>query len=487
MRASLSRVVTNVARFHLDKVAVIFLGLAFLLRLWVVLRASTLALDGTQYATIAQQFAHGDFSGALSNIFSPGYPLFVSLMTFIVSNAELAGRLTSLVMGTAAVLVVYAFNRRFFSERLALMAMFIAAIHPYLVRSSGAVLSEATCYALFTAAVFCAALGYENGEKRYGFLCGLLVAFSYLTRPEFAVYAVPMIGWLAYRRRWGFILLFFVALGLLALPYVVYISVKAGHFMLSLKQYVKALPIDPGNLTRSLASTSFKVIRNAPFVTFHFFKALFVTFLPFFALGVFSKSTRNRSIEFMMVGILVTHVLSLAAITPSNTRYSVPLVPLALTWVAMGMGMVSDWIGRWFSGKRKSAVILAILVLVAGSSLSQNLGSLRSHRIIHKEAGLWLKHYAPGAVVMSRVPHEAFYAEGRHVRLLPKGRRSITYDRLLTRAREHGVEYLVEDYRTANFCPEFPAKRSDSDMIEIFSLDKGDRFLRIYRLLPKHE
>jgi len=131
--------------------------------------------------------------------------------------------------------------------------------------------------------------------------------------------------------------------------------------------------------------------------------------------------------------------------------------------------------------------ILSFFVLVAGSSLSHILGSLRSHRIIHKEAVLWLKHYAPGAVVMSRVPHEAFYAEGRHVRLLPKGRRSITYDRLLTRAREHGVEYLVEDYRTANFCPEFPAKRSDSDMIEIFSLDKGDRFLKIYRLRPKRQ
>jgi len=484
MSTSLSRGVTNLARFHLDKVPVIFLGLAFLLRLWVVLRASTLGVDGTYYAAIAQQFAQGNFSGALSNIFSPGYPLFVSLMTFVVSNVELAGRLTSLLMGTATVLVVYAFNRRFFSERLALMAMFIAAVHPYLVRSSGEVLSEATCYAIFTAAVFCAALGYENAEKRYGFLCGLLVAFAYLTRPEFAVYAVPIIGWSAYRRRWGFILLFFAALALLALPYVVYISVKAGHFMISLKQYVKVLPINPGDLTGSLASTTFKVIRNTPFVTFRFFKALFVTFLPFFALGVFSRSTRNKSIEFMMVGILLTHVLSLAAITPSNPRYSVPLVPLALTWAAMGMGTVFDWIDRRLSGKRKSAVILAFLVLVAGLSLSQNLGSLRSHRIINKEAGLWLRHHAPGAVVMSRIPQEAFYAEGRHVWLLPRGRRSITYDHLLKRAQEHGVEYLVEDSKTASLCPEFPAKRSDNDMVEVFSLDKGDDFLKIYRLHP---
>ena len=189
----------------------------------------------------------------------------------------------------------------------------------------------------------------------------------------------------------------------------------------------------------------------------------------------------------MIVGILVTHVLSLAAITPSNTRYSVPLVPLALTWPAMGMGMVFDWIDRRLSGKRKSAVILAFLVLVAGSSLSQNLGILRSHRIINKEAGLWLRHHAPGTVVMSRIPQEAFYAEGRHVWLLPRGRRSITYDHLLKRAREHGVEYLVEDSKTASLCPEFPAKRSDNDMVEVFSLDKEDDFLKIYRLYPKKE
>jgi 4-amino-4-deoxy-L-arabinose transferase-like glycosyltransferase len=408
-------------------------------------------------------------------------------MSFVVSNTELAGRLTSLVMGTAAVFVIYAFNRRFFSERLALMAMFLAVVHPYLVRSSGAVLSEATCYALFTTAVFCAALGYENGEKRYGFLCGLLVALAYLTRPEFAVYAVPIVGCLAYRRRWGFILLFFVALALLALPYVFYISVKAGQFMLSLKQYVKALPISPSDPVGSLASATLKVMRNSPWVTFNFFKALFVAFLPFFAIGVFSRSTRNKPIEIMMAAILVTHVLSIAAITPSNTRYSVPLVPLALTWAALGIGMVYDWIERRLSGNRKTAVLLVLLALVAGSSLSQNLGSLRSHRLIHKEAGLWLRDYAPGTVVMSRVPHEAFYAEGRHVRLLPKGRRSITYDNLLKRAREHEVEYLVEDSRTVILCPEFSVKRSDSDMVEVFSIDKGDRFLKIYRLRPKEK
>jgi len=76
----------------------------------------------------------------------------------------------------------------------------------------------------------------------------------------------------------------------------------------------------------------------------------------------------------MMAGILVTHVLSLAAITPSNTRYSVPLVPLALTWAAMGMGMVYDWINQHLSGKRKTAVLLVFLALVAGSSLSQKSG-----------------------------------------------------------------------------------------------------------------
>ena len=189
----------------------------------------------------------------------------------------------------------------------------------------------------------------------------------------------------------------------------------------------------------------------------------------------------------MIVGILVTHVLSLAAITPSNTRYSVPLVPLALTWPAMGMGMVFDWIDRRLSGKRKSAAFLVVLVLVAGLSLSQNLGSSRTHRIINKEAGLWLRHHAPGTVVMSRIPQEAFYAEGRHVWLLPRGRRSITYDHLLKRAKEHGVEYLVEDNRTVSLCPEFPAKRSDNDMVEVFSLDKGDDFLKIYRLRPKEK
>jgi len=325
----------------------------------------------------------------------------------------------------------------------------------------------------------------KQQKKRYGFLCGLLVALGYLTRPEFAVYAVPIVGCLAYRRRWGFILLFFVALALLALPYVVYISIQAGHFMITLKQYVKALPIDPSDFTRSLTSASFKVVINTRSVTLHFFRALFVTFLPFFAFGVFSRGIRNRPVEWMMAGILVTHVLSLAAITPSNTRYSVPLVPLALTWAAMGVGMVLDWIDQRLSDKQKTVAILVFLALVAVLPVSQNLGSLRSHRTIHKEAGLWLRNHDPGAVVMSRVPHEAFYAEGRYVRLLPRGRRSISYENLLARAREHEVEYLVEDTRTAKLCPELTDKRSDSDMVEVFSFDKGDQFVKIYRLHPK--
>jgi hypothetical protein len=49
------------------------------------------------------------------------------------------------------------------------------------------------------------------------------------------------------------------------------------------------------------------------------------------------------------------------------------------------------------------------------------------------------------------------------------------------------VEYLVEDSRTVILCPEFSVKRSDSDMVQVFSIGKGDRFIKIYRLRPKEK
>ncbi|MGZ3621117.1 MAG: hypothetical protein ACXVAA_11500, partial [Candidatus Binataceae bacterium] len=73
---------------------------AGLIRLYLVLTSYCIAADGVAYIAMAREFHAGRAHDALAWVFSPLYPLLISIIYRAIPDWELAGELLSMVLGT---------------------------------------------------------------------------------------------------------------------------------------------------------------------------------------------------------------------------------------------------------------------------------------------------------------------------------------------------------------------------------------------------
>jgi 4-amino-4-deoxy-L-arabinose transferase-like glycosyltransferase len=122
--------------------------LAFLLRLTGFLDDAPLLTEGTTYVTLARNLRAGrGYVGILGGpdwFISPLYPLLITAVSYLTSEAELAGRLLSFVLGSLLPLPVYWLARQCFGRRAAWLAALIVAGTSVLVQYSSLVWSETT-------------------------------------------------------------------------------------------------------------------------------------------------------------------------------------------------------------------------------------------------------------------------------------------------------------------------------------------------------
>ena len=132
-----------------------------------------------------------------------------------------AHRMTSAVVGSAAVVGIGLLGRRVGGERLGLVAALIAAVYPEMVATDGSVMSE-SLYALLL--VTALVLGYrllELPSLRRALAFGIVVGLATLTRTESALLlllvAVPAV-WRA-QHRWRLIAVAVLGAALLLVPW----------------------------------------------------------------------------------------------------------------------------------------------------------------------------------------------------------------------------------------------------------------------------
>ena len=186
-----------------------------------IANARAIEMDGVSYAQIAEHFANGAFSEALKNVFPPFYPFVIALFHLVIPDLETAGRLVSLACGLLLVCGSYVALKRFLGTEKALWGTFFIAIHPYLARYSAQALSESLATLLFAAVFFFFYVGYTEKSGWSIAFSGFLLTLTYLTRPEYIVYYVPLAAFLLYRRRLSHTAALFVSFIVLGLAYIV--------------------------------------------------------------------------------------------------------------------------------------------------------------------------------------------------------------------------------------------------------------------------
>lgn len=421
------------------------LTLGFVLRLMSFIRSVTISDDGVGYMRVAEGFATGEYSATFHAVYPPLYPFFISLFSNLTGDFETAGRLVSLIFGTVAIAVAYSLAKLIYNETIGLLTALLVAIHPYMIRYSGEVLTEGLYYTIFTLTVLVGYKALVTKNTVYMVLVGLLSSMAYLTRPEGIALLPLTFIWLFFFNsqniysdipRKIYLAVIGTILFLLAsLPYLNFVYESTSGTSISGKS----------NISYAVASlfNNDLALRNFNMLTENFVPAFTVPLFILFILGLFViYKSQPKEKDYFLLSIIAFYSIVYIVVRP-DTRYFVELMSLYLIFSAHGLIFIKEFIEKSFKEKfNYSFYIIIFLITLFGSYQGMEI---KRHHVAEKETALWLKAtYGKGIKIMTynptvlgELPIFVYYSEGKHF-TLPKG----TFKDALEMAREMGIEVI---------------------------------------------
>ncbi len=180
------------------KKVIVYLLLIFLLALSVrivkVWTKPIICRDSTLYISIANIWANFEASGGYKahvsrDTFSTIPPVYIFCLSlgrkYSKVNPEMMGNIIGIVLGGLLVVAVFCIAQSLFSSyELALVAAFLAAIHPYLIRMSSLILRGAVYLPFLAFALAFAVSAIKNRSYLKWGIYSLFLAIASMTRFE---------------------------------------------------------------------------------------------------------------------------------------------------------------------------------------------------------------------------------------------------------------------------------------------------------------
>jgi 4-amino-4-deoxy-L-arabinose transferase-like glycosyltransferase len=475
-------------------------GTAFALRLFLLPYQYVINTDGVYYAHLGRQLITGHVREGLSAYWPPLYPLLLGVAS-LVFNAELAGRVVSVLAGTAVIVPAYFLIRDFYGRTAASLGALFLAVFPSMAIASTVVMTESTYGLMFVVAILAGWRALRDARPAMCFAAGLAWGACYLIKPEASAYAGLFAAILVFRlctrspvrRRLTLVSAgaFVSGVLLLALPYVVYVHSATGRWTVSLKlvNHIPSIgpPVNVFKLTPDGKSTVVDWLYGAPSVTpqdvsapsviqpppgslrsaitnavvraSHQLKPevkgelLQVFPYPFMFLavvGLFRRSwTRSRLKRELYLTFFIVATLIGYAATAVEARYLLVLVPLLMCWAANGFLEFESWLVSTVreltaapAARRHFRFALSgLLLLSMAPSYAAHVSRdpWRDLPLEHKRAGLWIRDQnRPHPLIMAAGPWAPHYADGGLVHTPDED-----YATVLEYARRRHVDYLV--------------------------------------------
>lgn len=214
-----------------------------LLRLTALALHPPLDIDETRYLVTAHHLRHGmgyaDWRGREVDIL-PLHPALTALLGRDPASLEQRGRAVALAAGILSLIGFSVLARRLFGDGAAVIATWLVAIHPWLVRASCRPQPE-TLYVLWTTLALLALAPIMEGIGRaiHWGSAGLLFGLAYLSRPEGFLVGLAGLAVAVVRGRAGGMrvragtAVFVLGLFAVSLPYLVWLREAAGRWTLT--------------------------------------------------------------------------------------------------------------------------------------------------------------------------------------------------------------------------------------------------------------
>jgi 4-amino-4-deoxy-L-arabinose transferase-like glycosyltransferase len=239
-----------------------------------------------------------------------------------------------------------------------------------------------------------------------------------------------------------------------------------------------------------------------PFLFFGLFKFISpeVTKQPTKALALLKSLHLRRAAkypraEYLLLSLFLIYFIIFFKFAYTNYylsgRYFLPLVVVGCLWGGAGLQVISEYLSKAFPSFRDTGFGLsrATIALVAVSlvlTLPKDLKVKRSHEIMQKVAGKWIKEHCPEKPpVIMGLEKVAFYADGEFASI---SRVDLEYyEQLMVSIKSRGVEYLVFykeliEQTNPNLFREINSDKDFTLLKEWTAREKeGSRHLMLYR------
>jgi 4-amino-4-deoxy-L-arabinose transferase-like glycosyltransferase len=162
--------------------------------------------DDIEYMTLAQSLRHGGYNelfrvdAPLHAQYPPVYPALLAVWGAVFGDGYAALTAFTLLLSLTMLVLVFVLVRRFLGEGLALLAVAVLAVNPWVVRYGGSILSE-TPYTLLTVLAFMALARLRPDGRGIGAVT-VLVLLAALTRSAGVTLVVAVGAYLLLERRW---------------------------------------------------------------------------------------------------------------------------------------------------------------------------------------------------------------------------------------------------------------------------------------------
>ena len=452
------------------------LFVAAIVRLYLLWQYYCISSDGVIYLRAAQDFIAGNVNAGLASVYPPGYPLLIAAVYPLIGDWESAGQSLSWLFGVSLLVPLFGMFRGMFAERIALLACYLAAVSPFLALYSAHVRSESAYLFVSTTALYLFYGAIERRAMARFFVGGLVAGYAFLVRPEAIGFLVIVPGVLLWRWRLGQETSFSrlvqataaLSAGFLifALPYIVYLSVDTGRFgaisrkagvTLAINLHESAMLEEEGGAqgadVGSFVFTDYvlkhpllyakKVVSDLLPAIGVFFQALYYSYLPFLALGLFLlfRERGEARPDLLLIAFVLFYVFGFALIYVKR-RYSLQAVPVSLAWVAAGMWCLWDKLRIGFSFNKAGLVAASIALFFLGSTLPKTLKPVSREKAFVRETGWYLKARNQSGTLAVAVFDErvAFYASARTIPLT-----RMEPDTMASYLREQKADYLAAE------------------------------------------
>ena len=456
--------------------------LALVIRIYSIQFYDVISTDGTTYATVAKQILTGNFNGvAISGI----YPVLIAVAGLAIKDMELAGRIVSIIFGTALIIPLYLLGKELFSRKTAVLACTIVIVHPGFVWFSCEVMTQSAYVTIQLAGTYLIWHLFSKPTFKTGILAGALVGITYMTRPEglllfFALPFFPLIFNLRKTiEKWQPAAAYLVTFTLFFLLNILLVYMATGEWQISAKtnsalndalSYYLNIP-DLNYIPGYVPKDYIEILRDHPdFLPKNIIKnttAAFNTMLPSWQwllliaglfIGGWSREAAQRKLFLLATFSPLVVIILFYYIDPS---YTLSYLPVMLLLVSSAICSAENQLFQKFPVVAQQslfkAIPLSVVLAVCYSILlfapqirkdfpdSEYWPEYDEGRRSEKHIGLFLRDNLPPGKIMTRWARIAYYAETDWDNI-PAG---VYLEEIVATARKQGVRFLIADGLTS--------------------------------------